>query len=62
MFVPPRLPDYEANCILRKYDILMDRPLTGVREYCQPLWTILALFLRRYDIAVSDWWRKRSAH
>ena len=24
MFVPPRLPDQEANCSLRKYDILMD--------------------------------------
>jgi hypothetical protein len=24
MFVPPRLPDSEANCSLRKYDILMD--------------------------------------
>jgi hypothetical protein len=24
MFVPPRLPDQEANCSLRQYDILMD--------------------------------------
>src|ERR1017187_10195638 len=24
MFVPSRLPDQEANCSLRKYDILMD--------------------------------------
>ena len=32
MFVPPRLPDLEANCSLRKYDILMD-PFTFIIQH-----------------------------
>ena len=37
MFVPSRLPDQEANCRLRKYDILMD-PFTSALTRANSLW------------------------
>ena len=36
MFVPPRLPDSEANCSLRKYDILMGDPFTDALHLAYP--------------------------